>query len=281
MDLSSAGGGGRRINGVVIGVVTDNHHPEGLYMVRVKFPWIRDSTDAGDAEDFLSAWARVSTPMSGNERGFMFLPEKDDEVLVAFEHGDIRRPFVVGCLFNGKDLYPREGKPLADPTAPTTPTGSVDGTVASHGKTTDAFDSTAATNSWRGIVSRAGHMLMFHDGDDNKDGKVVLQTKAGNHIILSDKDGSEHIVISDKTGKNYAHIDTANNTINIETVDGDMNLFCKKGKFTLEAKEIAITANTGKTEFTSKSDFNIDTSAKMNATASSDITMKGSKINLN
>ena len=81
MDTGGIGGAGRRIFGVVCGVVVDNHHPTGEYRVKVKFPWIR-STEVGDEEDFISAWARVASPFAGDGRGFYCLPEQDDEVLV-------------------------------------------------------------------------------------------------------------------------------------------------------------------------------------------------------
>jgi uncharacterized protein involved in type VI secretion and phage assembly len=87
-----------RVYGVAIGVVTDNKDPDSLGRVKVKFPWLAD-----DAE---SAWARVATLMAGKERGSFYLPEVDDEVLVAFEHGDLSRPYVVGALWNGKDAPP-------------------------------------------------------------------------------------------------------------------------------------------------------------------------------
>ena len=81
MDMSGLGGGFRRIYGVVIGIVVDHNHDNGEYRVKVKFPWLRDKTDAGDKEDFLSSWARISTVMAGKDMGFWCLPEKEDEVL--------------------------------------------------------------------------------------------------------------------------------------------------------------------------------------------------------
>ena len=53
-----------------------------------------------------SDWARVVAPMAGSGRGFLYLPEVDDEVLVGFEHGDIHHPFVIGSLWNGQDKPP-------------------------------------------------------------------------------------------------------------------------------------------------------------------------------
>jgi uncharacterized protein involved in type VI secretion and phage assembly len=80
---------------IVRGIVTNNKDPEGMGRVRVKLPWL-----SGDVE---SAWARVASPSAGKERGLLMLPVPDEEVLVAFEHGDTTRPYVLGSLFNGVD----------------------------------------------------------------------------------------------------------------------------------------------------------------------------------
>src|SRR5439155_18611427 len=71
-----------RITGVVIGVVTNNKDEEGRGWVHVRFLWLSEVDE--------SNWARIAAPMAGKERGMYFLPEVNDEVLVAFEHGDMR-----------------------------------------------------------------------------------------------------------------------------------------------------------------------------------------------
>ncbi len=87
-----------RIYGVVVGVVTNNKDDEGLCRVKVKFPWLVDDDE--------SYWARLVSPMAGKERGIVFLPEVEDEVLVVFEHGDVNRPYILGALWNGEDKPP-------------------------------------------------------------------------------------------------------------------------------------------------------------------------------
>ena len=52
-------------------------------------------------------WARLATLMAGNDRGTFFIPNKDDEVLVVFQGGDPSFPFVIGSLWNGKDIASR------------------------------------------------------------------------------------------------------------------------------------------------------------------------------
>ncbi len=90
----------KRINGVVIAIVTNTKDPEGLSRVKVKYPSV-----GKDAEGY---WARVAMPMAGPDRGVYFMPEVDDEVLVAFDHGDVRFPYVIGSLWNGKQKPPEK-----------------------------------------------------------------------------------------------------------------------------------------------------------------------------
>jgi phage protein D/phage baseplate assembly protein gpV len=81
-----------RIGGVVTGVVSDVQDPLKLARVKLQFPWLDGS--------FVSDWARVAVPGAGNARGLAWLPEVGDEVLVAFEHGDVSRPY---GLENGQE----------------------------------------------------------------------------------------------------------------------------------------------------------------------------------
>jgi uncharacterized protein involved in type VI secretion and phage assembly len=80
---------------LVVGVVTNNKDTESMGRVRVKYPSLSDTEE--------SAWARIASPSAGNARGIMMLPQPGEEVIVGFEHGDTRRPIVVGSLFNGRD----------------------------------------------------------------------------------------------------------------------------------------------------------------------------------
>jgi len=96
--LGGSCGDGAMSNGVRVGLVTQNKDNEGLGRVKVKFPTFDDQDE--------SAWARIASPMAGGNRGFFVLPEVNDEVLVAFEQGDIHRPYILGMLWNGKDKPP-------------------------------------------------------------------------------------------------------------------------------------------------------------------------------
>lgn len=157
MDDDLHGALAARISGVAVGVVTNNQDPDKLGRVKVRFPWLSDEDE--------SQWARIAAPMAGKERGIYFLPEVDDEVLVAFEHGDIRFPYVVGALWNGKDAPPAAND---------------------DGK-----------NNIRLIKSRSGHVVKLNDEDGketieiidkSEKNSIVIDTAKNTITITSDKD---------------------------------------------------------------------------------------------
>lgn len=149
-------GDATRIAGVVFGVVTNNQDPDGLGRVKLRFPWLSDADE--------SAWARIATPMAGSGRGWYCLPEVDDEVLVAFEHGDLRFPYVLGGLWNGKD------KPPAD---------NADG-----------------KNALRLIRSRSGHLVRLNDEDGKE--KIEIIDKSEKNSIVFDTSSNTITIHSDK-----------------------------------------------------------------------------------
>lgn len=147
---------GRRLHGVAVGIVTNNRDPEGMGRIKVRFPWLSDDDE--------SHWARIAFPMAGKQRGTYFLPEIEDEVLVAFGHGDPRLPYIVGALWNGKDTPPEEN---------------ADG-----------------ENNMRAIHSRSGHLIRFDDSGG--DPKIELVDCAGNSIVLHAAE--DRIVVTAETG---------------------------------------------------------------------------------
>lgn len=84
------------INGVTLALVVNNVDSTGLGRVQLKLPWMPG----------FEPWARVATPMAGMGRGAFFIPQIGDEVVVAFNHGDVREPYVVGSVWNGLDRPP-------------------------------------------------------------------------------------------------------------------------------------------------------------------------------
>lgn len=89
------------LRGLVIGIVTNVRDPEKCGRVRVRYPTLSDKDE--------SAWARVLAPGAGKTRGFQAPFEIDDEVLVGFEHGDLRRPIVLGGVWSGRNTAPWSG----------------------------------------------------------------------------------------------------------------------------------------------------------------------------
>jgi phage protein D len=86
--------------GVVTALVTNNNDPKKMARVKIKFHWLDGTVE--------SNWARVAGIGAGNKVGLHWLPEVNDEVLVAFEMGDFNRPYVIGGLWNGTDKQPEE-----------------------------------------------------------------------------------------------------------------------------------------------------------------------------
>lgn len=165
----------RGINGIVVGIVKNNKDPDGLGRVTVHFPWL--------SEDNESDWARVVTFMAGAEKGGFFLPEKDSEVAVAFEHADINRPIVVGALYNLQDPPPL--------------------------KKGDDHENI------KKIRTRSGHEIIFDDTTAQE--KIEIHTKdgEGHKIILDNTIGASKISIQDETGLNSIEIDSLTGSVSI------------------------------------------------------------------
>lgn len=87
-----------RISGVAVATVINNVDAMSLGRVQLKLPWLPG----------FEPWARVATPMAGMGRGTFFIPQIGDEVVVAFHHGDVREPYVVGSVWNGLDKPPAD-----------------------------------------------------------------------------------------------------------------------------------------------------------------------------
>jgi uncharacterized protein involved in type VI secretion and phage assembly len=91
------------LDGLYPAIVTSSSDPLKMGRVKVFFPWMNDGEE--------SHWARVVRPYAGKKRGWFFMPEVGDEVMVAFELGDMNQPLVIGSSWNGKDEPPEPGDP--------------------------------------------------------------------------------------------------------------------------------------------------------------------------
>jgi uncharacterized protein involved in type VI secretion and phage assembly len=159
---------GGYIKGVAVALVTQNKDDESQCRVKVSYPWHENPRD--------SYWARLAMPMAGASRGMVFIPEVGDEVLVAFEREDLRFPYILGALWNGKDK-----PPLAN----------------DDGK-----------NDKRILTSRKKHHLLFDDGTR---GVVELAHVKGRRITIDDNG----ILITDENG-NEVKIDSTSGAMTLK-----------------------------------------------------------------
>ncbi len=156
-------GYGGRFYGVYPALVSDVVDPDGQGRVQVQLPWCPDPGGEGSFQ----VWARLATLMGGGKRGSWFIPDKNDEVLVCFEGGDTRRPYVIGGLWNGQDAAP------------------------------EAMDQDGK-NDIKSITSRDGVKITLDDTDKKE--ALVLLTPAGHKVTLQDDGDNSFIKVEDKSG---------------------------------------------------------------------------------
>ncbi|MEW5958664.1 MAG: VgrG-related protein [Chloroflexota bacterium] len=149
LETANGGEGSRgQVQGVAVGLVTNLNDPDNLGRVKVKYPWLGD--------DIESDWVKIAAPGAGAQRGLYYLPEVNDEVLVAFEHGDVHRPYIVGGLWNNQDKPPK-------PNNQATQQGTVNERI---------------------IQSRSGHLLILDDTSGQE--KIVIRDKTNQNELVID-----------------------------------------------------------------------------------------------
>ena len=197
-----------RIYGVVLGIVTNlgesGQNGNDMGCVKVRFPWMPPAEGNVEIE---SAWCRIATPMAGSGRGFYFMPEINDEVLVAFEHGDVARPYIVGFLWNGQDKPPR-------PNADVVKSGKVQRrllrTTSGHEIVLDDSDDSPCIsitdNTGKQIIridSNTNNIEIKADGDLSMDVRGNIIMKAGGNIqmeaTMDIKASSQNLGVETKT----------------------------------------------------------------------------------
>lgn len=180
---------GSRIQGVALGLVTNNKDPEGLGRVKVKYPWRENEPE--------SSWARVAVMAAGKDRGTVWIPEVDDEVLVGFDKGNIEHPYVLGSLWNGQDDPPEKNS---------------DG-----------------DNNTKLIKSRCGHQIKFFEKQGSE--SFEIKTQGGHVLLMDDTAGSAQIVIKDSSG-NQIVIKSQQNSL---TIESGLSLKIKSQQIDIEA----------------------------------------------
>jgi len=146
--------GGQKWFGVYPATVLDNKDPDGLGRVKITLPGSRTGL-----------WARIATLMAGKNRGSWFIPDVNDEVLIGFEGGDPRQPYVLGGLWNTSDQPPE----------------TMDG---------------GGNNFKKVLRSRNGVKITLNDQDGQESFKV--ETPGGQQITL--RDGPGAVIIEDSNG---------------------------------------------------------------------------------
>lgn len=249
--------GDNRMNGVVLGIVTSNYADGMPGRVCVEIP-VRDA-DANELK-----WARVAMAASGKSWGHYFLPEVGDQVLLAFENGNIERPYVIGCI-------PRD---------------------------TNKFltDSANNANQYKRIVTKNGSTLQFEDvaqGEGDMD-KISLFTSGEKHKLILDN-AKGNIFLEDEKGNNSVEICSGTGNIKIKaehkltllagdsievTMNGDtgtVSLKCNKLK--LEAAgSVGLDAN-GKFSI-SGGNVSMDATASFKLTSSGITSLGGSPVKI-
>lgn len=189
-------GGTQRYFGLYPAIVTnleDPDEPGTLGRIEVKFPWLGEQ-----GEDDVRAWATMVTPYADKNQGFQFIPEKNSQVIVAFEAGVLNRPYIVGACWNGKETIPEKPK---------------------------------NKNNKRFIRTRSQSLLEFDDTEGKP--KITLSTKAGHKLELDE--ASNTITVTHADGARITFTATgsieikANTTVDVQA--NVMNVKCPVANF--------------------------------------------------
>ncbi len=151
-------GGHQQYFGLYPAIVTDLVDKDSLGRVEVRFPWL-----GTEGDDEVRAWATLVTPYADNDQGLQILPEKDSQVIVGFEAGNLRRPYIVGASWNGKESLP---------------------------------ESPEASNNKRVLKTRSGSILEFDDTTGAA--KVSLSLASGHKLVLDDS--AREVVLTHSNG---------------------------------------------------------------------------------
>jgi uncharacterized protein involved in type VI secretion and phage assembly len=152
----------KRYYGVVEGIVTAVNDEGHQGRVKVKFPWFDGQME--------SEWCRVRQFYAGNGYGAFFIPEAGDEVLVAFIHGDMRLPIILGGMYNGVDKPPTQRTAEQDQKL-----------IRTKGNHEILLDDSQGKQRVR-IKTQGGHTFDLGDVDQ----KVTLQSNAGQTVVIDD-----------------------------------------------------------------------------------------------
>ena len=206
MSAGARANGPPRHYGVYPAIVTDIVDPLAIGRIQVKLPWL------GEAGAEVRAWATLITPYADDDQGFEFLPAVDTQVVVAFEAGDPRRPYIVGSCWNGREKLP---------------------------------EAPAAANNKRLIRSRAGSLLEFDDTQGAA--KVTLSMESGHKLVMDD--GAQSVTLSHSNGCTLT-MDAAGNVkitanVNVDVTASVLNVHAPVANFDGVVNAQTLVASTG------------------------------------
>jgi uncharacterized protein involved in type VI secretion and phage assembly len=173
---SNGHSGAAILAGAVVGTVTNTNDEHQSGRVKVKFPWLGDSAE--------SHWAPIVSVGAGPGKGLQVIPEVGDQVLVVFELGDVRRPYVLGGVYGPPTELPEPQH-----------------TAVLEGKT-----------NIRVLKTRTGHVLRFDDTTGHE--SITLETHRGSSVVIQEGPTNK-IALVDSSGKNSVTIDGSASTISV------------------------------------------------------------------
>lgn len=240
------------ISGIVTGIVKEIYDDKFPGMVKVEF-FMTDGTIN------VSDWVRVIVPYGGKNKGMYFMPDIGDEVAIAFEQGNIEKPYVIGCLWNKTDKIPE--------------------------------NSVKKDNTIKKLKTKGGHEVIFDD-TENK-GKITISTSKKSEIVIDDENSSITIKAKGDNGEDVIKIDSKNGEIDVEAkkkiklnagsasinIDGNSKkIDIKADNITLDGKTIKIK---GQSLNLQGNQTEIKASASMNVKCDGVANIKGGMVKIN
>lgn len=243
-------------------VVIDNIDPNNLGRVRVQFLWQKEQDDS-----LITPWIRIAQPHGGDNKGFYFIPEIDEEVMVGFENGNAEKPYVIGTLYHGQqhpgNNWPNDGnniKAIRTRNGHTIEIHDVGegGFIKIYDNEKENYILTFSTDEKLIKLESTGNIELYAENDIIMEAKNNINMKAG---VDMNRDAGENITetagknltvdigenINETAGKDRAVSIADNDTLNIGdnlSVSAGKNINIEVAeKYTVEANDILQDAN--------------------------------------
>ncbi|WP_337099674.1 phage baseplate assembly protein V [Paenibacillus sp. YIM B09110] len=223
-----------QLSGVLNAIVSDNNDPEKLGRVKVRFP-LREGQLQTD-------WIRIATLMGGKEMGTLFIPEVNDEVLVAFLMGRLDQPIVIGTLWS-KKAAPPAGK---------------------------------EKNDVRKIKTRSGHEIIFDD--NSTDGSITIKTSKGHSIEMDDK--GKKVSITMQNTQQSIVLDSTANKVTVKSGDTAKLEMTSQGDVTMTGTK-SLTLKGAQVKVEADASLTLQSNGMMEVKTNGILTLKGSMVKIN